>query len=107
MKKGKVVSVMEICQQDGHERVRIGHDQWISRVTDKGTILAQPMSQQDQLVTTTDQPGPEPQPSVVAPATIEEFLASIRLSQYQSALAELGVSVVDDLTDVAAVRISA
>lgn len=108
LKKGKVVTALEICQQDGHERVRIGQDQWISRITDNGTILAQPMSQQDRPVTLTDQPGPEPQPSVPlqedVPTTIEEFLASIRMSQYESTLMELGVSAIEDLADVAAVR---
>ena len=42
LKKGQVVLVLEERQEDGHERVRIGDDRWISRVTDKGKVLAQP-----------------------------------------------------------------
>ena len=39
---GEVVTVLEQRQESGHERVRIGPDQWISRVTNVGKVLAQP-----------------------------------------------------------------
>ncbi len=45
MQKGEVVTVLEECHQDGDARVRIGHDRWISRLTAKGSVLAQPMAQ--------------------------------------------------------------
>ena len=40
LKPGDIVTVLESCLDNGHQRVRIGPDQWISRVTGNGKTLA-------------------------------------------------------------------
>ena len=40
---GDIVYVYEQCRRGGHQRVRIGKDRWISRVTAGGAVLAEPV----------------------------------------------------------------
>ena len=42
IKAGATVAVLEECTVGGHHRARIGVDEWISLLTDKGHVLATP-----------------------------------------------------------------
>jgi hypothetical protein len=87
LQPGQIVTAFAEQQVDGHIRVLIGDNMWISRITAKGTQLAEICSE------------PEPEPTTAAkPMTLEEFLAKHRLSHYFEAMAALGAAEVEDLT---------
>lgn len=112
LNEGQTVTVMEERQHDGHERIRIGEGRWISRVTSKGTVLAQPihpidMSGQaiDENVVASSNPvgasaytAPVVDQAHDVPLTAPEVkglaatLEEAHLSQYESALRECKTS---------------